>query len=1165
MCLPASALSVSGRWRRPGSSSRAWQLAWVTLALLVTLRPAAAQSVWAAVAQSATTNDLRGIAYGNGLYVAVGDAGAIVTSPDAANWTAQTSGTSVKLTAVAFGEGAFVAVGDNVILHSGDGIAWAASDGVFPRMGAVVYGGGQFVAVGGIPLIGVPNILTSPDGVTWTGRQTEYLALDRLIYGNGRFITMEGQIYSSSAPRAILSSTDGVTWTKTYISTSRFGGVGGVGFRGGLFLAFINDSLWSSADGLTWDAKPTGYADPSTLLTSPEVIVGAETRTGRLITSEDGSLWTLRDLGATAATYGGVFGGNRFVLVGAGGSVVTHDANAQLPAPALISWKEAAVSSDEIAGTATLTIQRSGPTDSVATVGYNLGDAVFAPGESETTVPVHFPYDPARTADRLQLYITLLLPPLDHAILPPSIATVTVLDHEASVRFSSARDLSGDFDGHLTGTLHIENVGDAASGPLRVRMIAVPISYGPPFPEGFDPSERPVGEALPIAGLTAGGSTEWAFSSFSPLPFSTISWIIFGRIDERVGNTWVALDQWQLFQWPQPTSGGPPIRPQGNGGAVLSSTSVQVGAGATIPPVAVEVKVTGPTALTGGRTGSYLATARLSNGTKLATAPAWTTTLGTISSAGRLTFPSVNQPETATVTASFQFNGRAHAAQRAVRVLPLRAPVITSAASAIATRGIHFRYQIVAKNFPTEFDASGLPEGLVLDRATGVIAGGATEVGAFTVALSAANAAGHDTLSLSLPVFDSAPLNVTATGRGTLSAPFPGTDFWQVGRRYTVTAHPAAGALFTGWSGGLTATSPTLAFMMPASLTLQAHFIENPFASHRGVYAGVIHAFPETQEASGLIRLELNGAGSFTGRVSYGGASYPTSGHFNALGALEDGRVTRPGKTPLLLSLQFTAGPPATIRGTLSDGVARPSVAADPLLTTAAGFEGRYTAAPGAIYQDGPKLPLASGASQFRVNADGTARLMATLPDGATVSWGGAVTSVFQMPFYAPLYHGRGALAGSIDLANLSHNANDALHWFRPPLPGLFPEGWPSGVPASFPVSRFDPAAAFLPGLAAPSPAGNAQLRLNFGQAQRVYDVNIDPTGSITGFPPDDGLFQLKIDPETGLFQGSFRDGTAAAGFTTRPILGALLQGDSRGAGFYLGPDQSEGVSLFAK
>jgi hypothetical protein len=52
------------------------------------------------------------VTYGNGLFVAVGEWGTILTSPDGVTWTARTSGTSNLLYDVTYGNGTFVAVGE---------------------------------------------------------------------------------------------------------------------------------------------------------------------------------------------------------------------------------------------------------------------------------------------------------------------------------------------------------------------------------------------------------------------------------------------------------------------------------------------------------------------------------------------------------------------------------------------------------------------------------------------------------------------------------------------------------------------------------------------------------------------------------------------------------------------------------------------------------------------------------------------------------------------------------------------------------------------------------------------------------------------------------------------------------------------------------------------
>jgi len=73
-----------------------------------------------------TNNDLYKVAYGNGVFVAVGDAGTIITSPDGWTWSLQTSGIHYDLSNVSYLNGLFFAVtGSNKILTSSDGVKWS--------------------------------------------------------------------------------------------------------------------------------------------------------------------------------------------------------------------------------------------------------------------------------------------------------------------------------------------------------------------------------------------------------------------------------------------------------------------------------------------------------------------------------------------------------------------------------------------------------------------------------------------------------------------------------------------------------------------------------------------------------------------------------------------------------------------------------------------------------------------------------------------------------------------------------------------------------------------------------------------------------------------------------------------------------------------------------
>ena len=158
---------------------------------------------------------LRDITFGEGMYVAVGGppngVGRIFTSRNAVNWVKR-SFTGAQLKAVAYGNGMFVAAADHALYMSQNGVQWQT---VRSRMHATLddlaFGNGKFVAVGASTFTGIPlgTVFRSRTGIHWNGET--YSGIEpwkTLSFGGGWF-------YASSPWGSVFSSTNAISWTNT--------------------------------------------------------------------------------------------------------------------------------------------------------------------------------------------------------------------------------------------------------------------------------------------------------------------------------------------------------------------------------------------------------------------------------------------------------------------------------------------------------------------------------------------------------------------------------------------------------------------------------------------------------------------------------------------------------------------------------------------------------------------------------------------------------------------------------------------------------------------------------------------------------------------------------------------------------------------------------------
>jgi hypothetical protein len=221
------------------------------------------------VRTSGTTLKLNNVAYGAGVFVAVGNSGAIVTSADeGTNWAVQTSGVVANLNGVNYITNSvtniFLATGaTGALLTSPDGTNWTAQTaGTVASLfcSCPTYAAGVYV-VGGAGGV----MLTSPDATTWTARNSTISGTSRdingLAYANNNFVAACGYGF-------ILTSPDGIIWSQ---QVSPFGSTGStktyytVAYAGGVFVMGGTSSSYSSAtqtstDGTNWVMR----ASPST-------------------------------------------------------------------------------------------------------------------------------------------------------------------------------------------------------------------------------------------------------------------------------------------------------------------------------------------------------------------------------------------------------------------------------------------------------------------------------------------------------------------------------------------------------------------------------------------------------------------------------------------------------------------------------------------------------------------------------------------------------------------------------------------------------------------------------------------------------------------------------------------------------------------------------------
>ena len=161
---------------------------------------------------------LNSVAYSGSVYVLVGDNEAVATSTDAITWTVRSTpgASNWGFKGITYGNGEFIivgnsgSVGNTSILTSADGITWTVRSVTNNQLNAVTYGNNLYVAVGNNNAI-----MTSTNAITWTTRTA-----DNMVVGPYGIVTYAEGVYligsiagGSSTNNLVAYSNDGITWS----------------------------------------------------------------------------------------------------------------------------------------------------------------------------------------------------------------------------------------------------------------------------------------------------------------------------------------------------------------------------------------------------------------------------------------------------------------------------------------------------------------------------------------------------------------------------------------------------------------------------------------------------------------------------------------------------------------------------------------------------------------------------------------------------------------------------------------------------------------------------------------------------------------------------------------------------------------------------------------
>lgn len=228
---------------------------------------------------------------GKGMFVAVGDFGFKMSSPDGVVWTGAAvpdAGEDGYLTSVAFGKGKVVTAGWDVYTST-NAVDWTKHDRLAQWLGGIAFGRNKWVGAGG-----VGTRAESEDGARWGflgvsgGVEFDGVAFGEPAGSNG------GRFIAHRKSGALAVSDTGVEWTDVVEAEAA-----SIVFAKDAFVGVGNDerpqrSVRRSVDGKAWTTVFTASVELVSIAYGPMGFVAVARFGDRVATSPDGVTWTER-------------------------------------------------------------------------------------------------------------------------------------------------------------------------------------------------------------------------------------------------------------------------------------------------------------------------------------------------------------------------------------------------------------------------------------------------------------------------------------------------------------------------------------------------------------------------------------------------------------------------------------------------------------------------------------------------------------------------------------------------------------------------------------------------------------------------------------------------------------------------------------------------------